>query len=127
MVVVAAVGGLPHGQLGNFPIKKREGVLQGRPAQRLDYLPIEEAVRAAFLRPLRGERLKLLILETSEIGLRQAIRMVSTLTGAAQPDFVVFGKSAAWEGVGGTLAMGFLDHSWNISAASCRPVRQRKK
>jgi hypothetical protein len=48
----------------------------------------------------------------------QAARMVPMLTGVGQPDFAVFGEAAKWSGVEGTMAMGFLDNNWEVTASS---------
>ena len=79
----------------------------------------EEARGAAFLRPLEDEeRLDLVLWGADLDGLKQASRMVPTLTGVGQPDFVVFGKSAKWKGIEGVLAMGFFDSNWEVTASS---------
>jgi hypothetical protein len=73
---------------------------------------------AAFLRPAGDERLDLVLWGADEEGLRQAARIVPMLTGVGQPDFVVFGESARWQGIEGVLAMGFLDGEWKVSPSS---------
>lgn len=78
----------------------------------------EAARGAAFLRPLDGERLELVIWGADDDGLRQAARVVPMLTGVGQPDFVVFGRSAQWLGIEGALAMGFFDSNWAVTASS---------
>ena len=121
-VIVLAVGpGLPHSKLNGFPIKEKDGVIFIRVKGHSEYRPVHEATGAAFLRPLYEEALELVVWGCDEAGLRQAARMVPTLTGVGQPDFVIFDKSATGEGVGGVLAAGFFDYSWNISAASYLP------
>ena len=76
--------------------------------QSVKYRPIGDATSAAFLRPLPDERLELVIWGADEDRLRQAARMAPIFTGAGQPDLVIFGKSAAWDGFGGVLAIGIL-------------------
>ncbi len=78
----------------------------------------EEARGAAFLRPLEGERLELVLWGADDEGLRQVSRIVPMLTGVGQPDFVVFGESAKWKGIEGVLAMGFFDSDWEVSSSS---------
>ncbi|KAF2710944.1 hypothetical protein K504DRAFT_475829 [Pleomassaria siparia CBS 279.74] len=73
---------------------------------------------AAFLRPLKGERLELVLWGTDDFGLAMAARLVPMLTGVGQPDFVVLGESAAWRGVEGALSLGFFDHEWGVTASS---------
>jgi hypothetical protein len=73
---------------------------------------------AAFLRPVGGERLELLVWGSDSEGLAQAARLVPTVTGVGQPDFVVLGESAKWKGVEGALAMGFFDHTWAVTPSS---------
>jgi hypothetical protein len=75
----------------------------------------------AFLRPLHNESLELVLWGSDKVGLEQAIRMVPTLSGTGQPDFVVLGNEARWKGIAGVLAMGFFDHAWQISQASYIP------
>jgi predicted esterase len=78
----------------------------------------EEARSAAFLRPLDGERLELVLWGADDEGLRQASRVVPLLTGVGQPDFAVFSESAKWKGVEGVLAMGFFDSDWEVTPSS---------
>jgi hypothetical protein len=73
---------------------------------------------AAFLRPLDGERLELVVWGSDDEGLSQATRMVPMVTGVGQPDFVVLGESAKWKGVEGAMAMGFFGHEWEVTAGS---------
>ncbi|KAH6642774.1 hypothetical protein C7974DRAFT_108337 [Boeremia exigua] len=78
----------------------------------------DEARGAAWLQPLTGERLELVIWGADDEGLRQAARLVPMLTGVGQPDFVVLSEEAKWKGVEGTLALGFFDSQWKITASS---------
>jgi hypothetical protein len=73
---------------------------------------------AAFLRPLEGERLELVLWGSDDLGLALAARLVPMLTGVGQPDFVVLGESARWKGVEGALALGFFDHEWAVTPSS---------
>ena len=87
----------------------------------LKRIPLQAGLGAAFLRPLPDENLELVLWGCDNIGLQQAIRMVPSVTGAGQPDFIVLGNDARWQGIAGVLAMGFFDHSWQISQASYIP------
>jgi hypothetical protein len=78
----------------------------------------ETGLGAVFLRPLQNERLELVVWGADDLGLQQAARLVPTLTGSGQPDFVIMSKSCMWKGVGGVYAMGFLDSSWRVSEGS---------
>ncbi|CAO2648622.1 Nn.00g078890.m01.CDS01 [Neocucurbitaria sp. VM-36] len=78
----------------------------------------EEARGAAFIRPLEGGRLDLVLWGADNEGLRHAARIVPMLTGVGQPDFVVLGESAKWKGIEGALAMGFFDSNWEVTGSS---------
>jgi poly(3-hydroxybutyrate) depolymerase len=78
----------------------------------------EEAKGAAFLRPLEGERLELVLWGADDEGLRQVSRLVPMVTGVGQPDFVVLGEGAKWKGIEGALAMGFFDSGWKVTPSS---------
>lgn len=73
---------------------------------------------AAFLRPLEGERLELVLWGSDSLGLALAARLVPMLTGVGQPDFLVLGESTWWRGVEGALALGFFDHEWAVTPSS---------
>jgi predicted esterase len=110
-------------RLGNFPIQIGADGIQIRRLHTtgIRRIPHEPGLGAALLRPLPDENLELVLWGYDEVGLQQAVRMVPTLTGTGQPDFVVLGDDARWKGHGGALAMGFLDHAWQISQASYIP------
>lgn len=80
--------------------------------------PSDEGLGAIFLRPLPDERLNLVVWGFDDAGLRSAARLVPMLTGVGQPDFIVVSKVCAWKGAAGILALGFLDHRWNVSKTS---------
>lgn len=122
MITIGTRNDVPDSQLEGFPIRVRASMIEIRIKGDVDFRAVEMGVGAAWLRPLPGERLELVLWGADGEGLRQAAKMAPTLTGAGQPDFVVFSKEAAWEGVSGTLALGFFDHSWNISDASYLPI-----
>ncbi|RMD40059.1 hypothetical protein DV735_g5080, partial [Chaetothyriales sp. CBS 134920] len=109
---------------GDFPIRADEkGVwIRGRAGVRL--IPAQETRGAVWLQPLHDERLELVIWAADADGLQQAARMVPSLTGVGQPDFIVFSQDAPWKGYAGTLAMGFFDYNWEISAGSFVPWQQ---
>jgi predicted esterase len=102
----------------DFPIQVSRDGVSVRDFKGRDHQYGEEARGAAFLRPLDGERLELIIWGADHAGLVQAARMVPMLTGVGQPDFVVFGEAAKWAGVEGAVAMGFLDSNWEVTASS---------
>lgn len=88
---------------------------------RVTSIPFAPGLGGVWLRPLPNERLELVVWGCDITGLRQAARLVPTLTGAGQPDFVIFDASARWKGHGGAVAMGFFDYEWRISAGSYLP------
>ncbi|KAL1795700.1 hypothetical protein ACET3X_005924 [Alternaria dauci] len=103
----------------DFPIKvDKSGIITIRGLRGQEHRYGKEARAAAFLRPLEGERLELVIWGADDEGLRQASRIIPMLTGVGQPDFVVFGESAKWKGIEGVLAMGFFDSDWQIAPSS---------
>lgn len=123
-VITLAVGKAPPSALvHNFPIQICAKGIEMRQLSTsvLKRMPSQPGLGAAFLRPLPDENLELVLWGCDNVGLEQAVRMVPTLTGAGQPDFVVLGHDARWKGVAGVLAMGFLDHAWQISQASYIP------
>lgn len=122
-VVLFAMGKtLAPSKIANFPIEVRdEGlVISTRDSGRLT-IPYTKGVGGVWLRPLSHERLELVVWGVDQLGIRHAARLIPTLTGVGQPDFVVFGARAPWKGHGGSIAMGFFDHSWRVSAGSYLP------
>ncbi|EOA88541.1 uncharacterized protein SETTUDRAFT_149188 [Exserohilum turcica Et28A] len=102
----------------SFPIHVDESGVVIRDHQGQEHRYGKEARGVAFLHPLEDERLELVLWGTDEEGLQQAARLVPLLTGVGQPDFVVFGQSAKWKGIQGTLAMGFFDSNWEVAPCS---------
>ncbi|KAL3438002.1 hypothetical protein BDV09DRAFT_141138 [Aspergillus tetrazonus] len=78
----------------------------------------EPAMGAMFLRPLPNEGLELVVWGTDMEGLEQAARLVPTLTGAGQPEYVVLGDNCRWKGHAGLYAAGHFDKFWQISTGS---------
>lgn len=115
--ITLAVGSDPGGS-ANHAVRVDESGVTIRDHAGHDQRYGEEARGAAFLRPLDGERLELLLWGADDDGLRQAARLVPMLTGVGQPDFAIFGSSAQWKGVEGVLAMGFFDSEWRVTASS---------
>lgn len=73
---------------------------------------------AVFLKPLDGEALNLVVWGMDTSSVSQAARLVPTLTGVGQPDFVVLRKECKWRGLDGVAAAGFFDCSWKVSKTS---------
>ncbi|KAH7392819.1 hypothetical protein BKA66DRAFT_456959 [Pyrenochaeta sp. MPI-SDFR-AT-0127] len=117
-VITLAVGFSLEGLSSDFPIHVTDSGISIRDHQGREQRYGEEARGAAFLRPLEGERLDLVLWGADLQGLQQAARMVPMLTGVGQPDFVLFGESARWKGIEGALAMGFFDSNWEVTASS---------
>ena len=75
-------------------------------------------VFATYLRPLPDDRLELVVWGEDEAALAMAARFVPILTGTGQPDFIVGNREVRRKGVEGTLALGFFDGEWEVSANS---------
>lgn len=116
-VITLAIGPNLDNQ-DEFAIRADESGVSIRDHRGQDQLYGDKARGAAFLRPLEGERLDLVLWGADEKGLRHASRIVPMLTGVGQPDFVIFSESAKWRGIEGALAMGFFDSDWNVTASS---------
>jgi hypothetical protein len=120
-IITLAVGkDPPVGELETFPINILPTGIEVRMGEysRTKVIPMEAGLGAIFLRPRENERLELVVWGSDESGLRQAARLVPTLTGVGQADFVILSKRAAWQGHAGALAMGFFDFEWRISERS---------
>ncbi|KAJ4340596.1 hypothetical protein N0V95_007444 [Ascochyta clinopodiicola] len=115
--VVLVLGDNFKGAVPDFPIQiSASGIsLRDNRGREQQY---ETARGAAWLQPLKGERLELVLWGADDEGLRQAARLVPLLTGVGQPDFVVLGEEAMWKGIEGALAMGFFDSQWQVAASS---------
>nr|POE53316.1 putative secreted protein [Quercus suber] len=85
---------------------------------RQHYYESTHGLAAIFLRPAQGRRLELIVWGVDKENLEVAARMVPLMTGSGQPDFVIADKSILLKGLGGTLALGFLDSYWNVSRNS---------
>lgn len=113
---------IPKAQLPTFPIRlDKNQLLLTTKESRVVPISLSAGMGGVWLRPLLDERLELVAWGYDEAGLRQAARLIPTLTGAGQPDFVILGAQASWKGYAGALAMGFFDHNWEISHASYLP------
>lgn len=117
-IITIAIGEKIPSSSPDFPLQIGDKQLTVRDHQGRTHTYRDEARGAAFLRSAGGERLELVIWGADEDGLRQAARIVPMVTGAGQPDFVVFGESASWRGIQGTLAMGFFDSNWEVTPSS---------
>lgn len=111
---------IPPCLIDDFPLQIcEEGIeIRRRQGNVLMRIPNQTGLASVFLRPLPDEKLELILWGCDAIGLQQAVRMVPTLTGVGQPDFIVLGNGARWKGCAGVLAMGFFDHEWQVSQAS---------
>jgi hypothetical protein len=103
----------------NFPIQVQpKGLRVRRDDGNESFYSRSQVSAAIFLRPLDHEKLDLVVWGVGLPGLAQAARLVPMLTGVGQPDFIILGKSASWQGVNGVLSMGFFDHMWNTTRNS---------
>ena len=80
--------------------------------------PSEPGLGAIFLVGRSEEKLELRVWGYDTDGLQQALRLIPTLTGVGQPDFVIVRKECAWKGAAGVSAMGFFDSRWKVSNGS---------
>jgi len=83
-----------------------------------DITATEGSLAAIWVEPLSEERVHLMIWGEDIEGLKQAARLVPTITGVGVPDFVILDGKTKWKGAEGVLAMGFFDSFWNITASS---------
>lgn len=120
VITIATGDNLPPSEHPDFSIQPSSAgvkLLDSKQSGHL-YSGSGTSLGAIFLRPLGGERLELVVWGSDGAGLTQAARLVPMVTGVGQPDFVILGESAKWEGVEGALAMGFLDWEWRVTPAS---------
>ena len=120
--VLVSVG--PHG-LGSdqidFPIQiDGDGVSVTRAdGSKMRYSASERAgIGLVHLQPLDHGRLRLVVWGSDHPSLDLAARLIPTLPGAGQPDFVVLSEECRWKGVEGALALGFFDDDWQIAPTS---------
>ncbi|OJD31938.1 alpha beta protein [Diplodia corticola] len=121
-ITVAVGTELPARQDDQFPIQVTDsGLLLVRAPSGEEYLfGEEEDVAAIYLRPgtTGQESLELVVWGGTARTAAIAARLVPTLTGVSQPDFVVLAGSSSWKGAEGAVAMGFFDERWNIASTS---------
>ncbi|KIW57973.1 hypothetical protein PV05_02527 [Exophiala xenobiotica] len=122
IITISLSKSLPSAQFPLFPIQVEEDrlLLMTKRSQSIS-IPLKPGMGGVWLRPLPDERLELVVWGCDNIGLQQAARLIPTLTGAGQPDFVILDNEARWKGHGGAIAMGFFDFNWRISSASYLP------
>jgi hypothetical protein len=98
------------GEVTKLHVRNQNGFVQ-------EIRPHHGYLGAIFLRPLPDERLELVVWGQSLEQLWWASRLVPTVTGVGQPDFIIFDHELRWKGAD-AAAMGFFDASWNISGGS---------
>ncbi|WEW56329.1 hypothetical protein PRK78_001772 [Emydomyces testavorans] len=120
LITVAIGDQLDHPEFSTFPISIRGQHLRITVPDRRTVVEyeFETGLGAIFLRPLADERLELVVWGADQEGLQEAARLVPTLTGVGQPDFVVLSTRCRWKGAGGVYAAGFFDYSWQVSFGS---------
>lgn len=116
-VINLVLGDTLKGAASDFPIQVSSSGISIRDSRGRQQL-YDGANGAAWLQPLRGERLELVLWGADDEGIKQAARLVPMLTGVGQPDFVILDEEAKWRGVEGALAMGFFDSQWQVTASS---------
>ncbi|KAI9840506.1 MAG: hypothetical protein M1837_001566 [Sclerophora amabilis] len=82
------------------------------------FCPTGPGSGAIFLRPMAGERVELVVWGYDRDGVARAARLLPSLSGTGQPDFVITEPAARSRGRGGLAAAGFFDYAWRTSAAS---------
>jgi hypothetical protein len=82
-----------------------------------EIIPHHGHLGATFLRPLQDERLELVVWGQNLDQLWWSSRLVPTLTGVGQPDFIIFDHELRWKGAD-AAAIGFFDAWWNVSEGS---------
>ena len=82
-----------------------------------EIIPRHGHLGATFLRPLKDERLELVVWGQTLDQLWWSSRLVPTLTGVGQPDFIIFDHELRWKGAD-AAAIGFFDAWWNVSGGS---------
>ncbi|KIV86083.1 hypothetical protein PV11_01720 [Exophiala sideris] len=122
VITIALDKGLSPPLIPMFPIKVEAGRLSlaTKDGETIS-IPRTPGMGGVWLRPLPEERLELVIWGHDESGLQQAARLIPTLAGVGQPDFVILSNEARWKGHAGAVAMGFFDYNWRISDASYLP------
>jgi hypothetical protein len=70
-----------------------------------------------YLRPLPDERLELVVWGQTPEQLWWSSRLVPTLAGVGQPDFIIFDHEFRWKGADAAV-IGFFDAWWNVSGGS---------
>lgn len=119
IITVGIGGSIDPGIMADYPIKVATDEIIVR-----DYDGTEhrygsgEDVGAIFLRPHNNGSLQLVVWGSTASGLAMARRLVPTITGAGQPDFVVLAYESKLKGLDGALAMGFFDSRWSLTKAS---------
>ncbi|KAL9005709.1 MAG: hypothetical protein Q9188_001522 [Gyalolechia gomerana] len=111
-------GSSQAGQFSPISLDKGRGLVVRDAYGRTTVYGFQEGLGAIFLRPSTADALELVIWGSELSALRHAARLVPTLTGIGQPDFIVFDKGCAWRGAAGVLALGIFDIFWNISEHS---------
>lgn len=130
LITLAHGRDFPTSDSERFPIEVTEGMrvtLRDSDGQMWTY-KAKDGLALITLRPLKDvkpdderlwdERLELFVWGSDVESLAMAARLVPTLTGVSQPDFIVLDKGAAWKGAEGALAMGFFDSDWKVSRNS---------
>ncbi|ETI24184.1 hypothetical protein G647_03553 [Cladophialophora carrionii CBS 160.54] len=122
VVTIYSGASVPDARIPHFPIQISGGFITlNTRDRRVIHVPLAAGMGGVWLRPLPDEKLELVVWGYDDVGLRQAARLIPTVTGAGVPDFVILSDQARWKGAAGALAMGFFDHNWKISPASYLP------
>ncbi|KAF3050665.1 hypothetical protein E8E11_008558 [Didymella keratinophila] len=116
-VIRLAVGDGPASADSDFPIQVSTSGASLRDSRGREQM-YDDARGAAWLQPLDGERLELVLWGVDYGGLAQAARLIPMLTGVGQPDFIILGEETKWKGIEGALALGFFNSQWHVTASS---------
>jgi len=118
-ITVVTGAQLPKPKISTFPIHVHSPKVsvtdsKGRTKEYSD----DGGLAAIFLRPRKGQSLELVVWGSDVEAASRAARLVPSLTGVGQPDFIILSKASLWQGVQGALAMGFFDHQWKLAETS---------
>lgn len=105
----------PAGQFDPISLDKENGLVLRDAHGRTTRYSSQQGLGAIFLRSNKAGAVELVIWGSDWSGLRNAARLVPTLSGVGQPDFIILDKECAWKGAAGVRALGYFDSFWNIT------------
>lgn len=119
LISICSGSSVPKPQVDNFPLQISGGTIRIRDHDGNERAyEQDEAGSAIFVRPFGAGRLELVIWGADAERTFLAARLMPTLTGVGQPDFIVLSDNCKWKGVDGAVALGFFGHKWNVTRSS---------